>query len=110
MCLVLALCACGCFRATFVEPRAAPPGRVETTWEHHFLWGLAGSADVDLRDVCGELPVREVQTRGDVLTGGVTVISLGLYAPRRVRVVCAATEGEKTTAGVRAPHDGDQAP
>lgn len=85
--LLFALAAGGC-KATFTDPRV-PAGDEHTLWRSFFLGGLVGHAEVDVRDVCASGRAREVQTSEDVLTLGVTVITIGVYAPRRVYVTCA---------------------
>ncbi len=84
----------GCFRATFVdhaaEAKARPGTKVEEHgyWQHKLAYGLINLGDqVDMRDVCGAPPVR-VQMAGDVLTTGASLLTLGIYTPRKVYVKC----------------------
>lgn len=57
--------------------------------EAFFLWGIAGSSDVNLKRVCGEKKVDQMQTQfspGDTI---VTLLTIGLYSPKTARVWCA---------------------
>lgn len=58
-------------------------------WNHFFLWGLAGSAEVDVREFCPQGVARVVTQRsaGNIF---VSIITLGLYSPAMVEVWCAA--------------------
>jgi len=56
--------------------------------KHFFLWGLIGEHRINVREICGDQAVKQMQTRFeplDVLWGGVT---LGLYLPRTAKVWC----------------------
>ncbi len=77
----------GC-AATFTDPRV-PAGETHTEWSDFFLFGTVGHEVIDVRDVCKSGRAQEVSTGGNVLTAGVTVITLGIYTPRKVKIVCA---------------------
>lgn len=78
----------GC-AATFTDPRV-PAGEEHQLWTSFFVGGLVGHAEVDVRDVCPDGRAHEVETGEDALTLGATILTLGVYAPRRVYVTCAA--------------------
>jgi hypothetical protein len=80
--------AAGC-RATFVEP-AHPPSAVHSRWNHFFLLGAIGHAEIDARELCAPGRVRSIETYGTVPTTLLTVVTAGLYAPRKVEVTCDA--------------------
>ncbi|MEZ4228036.1 MAG: hypothetical protein R3B89_02655 [Polyangiaceae bacterium] len=93
--ICVALPLSGCFRVTFVDPAAKrqlkPGTAVEEHgyWQHKFAYGLINMGEaIDVRDVCGAPPLR-IQTAGDVLTTGATLLTLGIYSPRKVYVECA---------------------
>lgn len=93
---LLGLSGTGCFRVTFVDHVAEakqPPGTQvpeQSFWQHNVVYGLVNlSHDVDVRDVCGAPPER-VQTAGDVLTSALTLVTAGLYFPRKIYVTCPA--------------------
>jgi hypothetical protein len=80
----------GCYKATFVRdvPAAGP---TQSTWTNFFVFGIAGTAEIDIREFCPSGDVRLVRTGSNFGTGLVTVLTIGLYAPRKVWVQCAAT-------------------
>jgi hypothetical protein len=80
--------ACVSCHASFVDPKVPAAGSIERRWAHFYLFGLAGQADYDLDVVCGARRVRWVRTGGSVLTVGLTVLTLGIYAPRTLEVTC----------------------
>jgi hypothetical protein len=78
----------GCCKATFINP-AVVPGETHEEWTDFFIVGLVGKEEFDVREFCpGE--AAKVATGGNFLTGLVTVVTLGIYAPRKVYVTCAA--------------------
>ena len=78
----------GCYKATFVNPSVAPGPEVEE-WTDFFLGGLVGHEEIDVRRFCpGEVAM--VRTGGNVGTDVITAITLGIYAPRKIYVSCAA--------------------
>lgn len=79
----------GCLTTTVRDARHAP-GRSVKRWNHFWLLGTIGQADVDARDLCPE-GVSRVESYSDVLTLGLSLATLGVYTPRRLEVVCAAT-------------------
>jgi len=93
-----ALLCSGCFKATFVSQLrpgsgarsaagAAPAPRSESFWQHQYVYGLLGSAELDLRDVCPS-GAAQIETGGDVLTTAVSLLSVGIYTPRTLVVRC----------------------
>lgn len=102
-CTVLAcvsIAASGCYKATFVQPRTAA-GVEHDEWTDFFLFGLVGEETKDIDGYCsGE--VARVRTGGNFGTGLVSVVTIGIYTPRKVYVTCAdaaATQALQTTAG-----------
>ena len=90
--LVGALSSAGCYKATFVEdPTALEREPTHEVWNDHFLWGLTGEHAHDGSQLCPH-GVSVVRTRGDTLTGLVTIGTLGIYAPRKVELTCRETE------------------
>lgn len=84
----------GCFRVSFVDhgakAQAKQGAKIEEHgyWRHKFAYGLINVGDeIDARDVCAAPPER-VQTAGDVLTTGVSLLTLGIYTPRKVYFEC----------------------
>lgn len=78
----------GCFKATFVnDPSASQAAHAESFWRHEFVYGLIGSAELDLRDVCAGNQAH-IETGGNLLTTAVSLVSAGLYTPRTLFVRC----------------------
>lgn len=89
----LALTVCGC--ATTFRDARAPAGVERSEWANFYLIGLVGEAEVDVRDHCPTGRAREVWIGEDVLTLGVSLITLGIYTPRKVAITCAAPPTER---------------
>lgn len=91
--LVAGLLQLGC-AATFRDPRVAP-GEEKTKWAHFYLVGSLGEAEVDVRDHCPTARAHEVWIGEDVLTLAVSVVTLGIYTPRKVAITCAKPEPKR---------------
>lgn len=83
--------AAGC-AASFTEPRV-PAGEESSEWVPFYLFGAVGHADVDVRDHCPTARAHEVRIGGNLLTVGASIITLGIYTPRKVTITCEATAG-----------------
>jgi hypothetical protein len=85
--LAAVLLSSGCFRTTYQT--GLPPGGVTKTVNARYLWwGLAGSKDVYLDELCPKGP-HEFGVKagfGDVM---LTFVTLGIYTPRTIYVECA---------------------
>jgi hypothetical protein len=77
---------CGC-SATFREPNA-PAGASHERWLHFFVAGAVGHAELDVRDFCKSGRAQRIRSGGDLLTSGVSILTLGIYTPRKVVVTC----------------------
>ena len=84
----------GCYKATFHESATAVRGRQHEAWSDFFLLGLVGSQTFEVTQFCGAQPVAEVRTGGNFLTGLVSVITIGIYTPRKAYVTCAAPDAQ----------------
>ena len=85
--LALALGAlCGC-HATFRDP-SVPAGKQHSTFSKFYLLGLVGHDRIDIRDYCPSGRVHEVENAEDAATLVLTVVTAGIYAPRRVYITC----------------------
>ena len=93
--LALALLGSGCYRTTVrsgLPPSTAAEG-YENRWQSGwFLGALRGSGPHELSALCPD-GWAEVHTRGNFVTGLVTLASLGIYAPHQLTVVCASIPG-----------------
>ncbi len=78
----------GCYKAEIVNIDDGPAGLEHTKKVHTLISGLVPLNDIDASDVCndkGVLKVTVVHGFVDMLLGGIT---LGIYAPVTVKVVC----------------------
>jgi hypothetical protein len=80
----------GCYRATFISNPQAVRGVEHDKWNHFFIFGLVGEAELDVRQFCPDGRVAELQTQETFLNGLVGLLTIGIYAPRTVYVTCAA--------------------
>lgn len=77
----------GCYRTSWQNAQVTAVER-RHTWEHTFVLGTIGGTHRDLRDLCGARVVASVSVHGDVGTVVLSVVTAGLYTPRRVTVQC----------------------
>ena len=87
---VLMLALAGCSTVTIRPEGTARLGTEPThqmTYDYYF-WGLAGEHRVDVQAVCGDRPVRQIQAQDTFENRVLTVITLGIYAPRSARIWC----------------------
>lgn len=95
----------GCHKATFTRD-VPPAGPTQSTWTNYWVFGLAGVAEIDVRDYCPDGDVRLVRTGGNVATGLVSVVTMGIYTPRKVWIECGATGAVAEAGAVNAPDRG----
>lgn len=88
--LASALLAAGCYKATFIRDPQAERGAQHDKWTSFFIFGLVGEQNLDVHEFCSNGRVAELQTGGNFATGLVSLLTLGIYAPRKVYVTCAA--------------------
>lgn len=81
--LSLAVGTTGCYRVAVATGRP-PSGVVHEHWAHTFLYGLIGT------DEAAPCAPAVVETRMSFVNAVVEGLTFGLWAPRTVRVVCAA--------------------
>jgi len=55
-----------------------------------YWWGLSGEQRVDVRKICGERQVLQMQSQRTFTDTAFTVFTLGIYAPHTVKVWCEA--------------------
>lgn len=96
---LLTLLLTSCYKATFISNPNVVRGADHDQWNSFFLWGLVGEETLDVRQFCSGGQVAQVRTGGNVLTGLVGFITLGIYAPRMAYVWCAATPGARAAGG-----------
>lgn len=78
----------GCYKATFVDdPRTAKREATHDEWTDHYVFGLIGDEQFDTNRWCPS-GTGTVRTGGNAGTTTLTIITLGIYAPRKVYVTC----------------------
>jgi hypothetical protein len=97
---LIAMGATGCYKATFISNPRVVKGADHDQWNSFFLWGLVGDETLDVRQFCSGGQVAQVRTGANFLTGLVSLVTIGIYAPRMAYVWCAA--GPVTHAGAPA--------
>ncbi|OLE62946.1 MAG: hypothetical protein AUG04_07585 [Deltaproteobacteria bacterium 13_1_20CM_2_69_21] len=88
--LAVLLGAAGCYKATFIRDPNAVKGMEQDKWLDFWLWGLVNEQEMDVKQFCPDGRVAQVVTGGNFGTGIVTLLTLGIYAPRKVYVTCAS--------------------
>jgi hypothetical protein len=84
----LALASSGCFTTSLRDVRTTP-GEKHDEWRSFFFWGLAGHAEVDVKDYCpGD--AYEIAFGPNAGTWIVSMVTLGIYSPQKVYVTCSA--------------------
>lgn len=68
-------------------PRQVRPDEY-SAWVNGFGFGLFGSRALDVRDVCPSGSARQVEVEQTAATVSLTLVSVGLYTPRQVRIHC----------------------
>jgi len=91
VCLSIAVWAvgsAGCYKATFVQnPASLDREWTHEEWTSHWFWGLAGEEHVDVQSICPQ-GVDIVRTGGNFGTDLVGALTLGIYRPRKVYLIC----------------------
>jgi hypothetical protein len=90
--LAAALLVCGCFKSTVRSGHAPgdPPDQWDHRWHSGWLFGaIEVSGPYDLGRVC-PAGWSEIDTVTDPSQALITLLTLGIYAPQSVTVVCAA--------------------
>jgi hypothetical protein len=71
------------------------PGAQHDEWASYFLFGIVGEHTIDVREFCGRTELHEVTTGTNFLTWLTTLVTLGIYSPRKVNITCSG--GPRTT-------------
>lgn len=95
--VLAALSAAGCFKSSVRSglPPSDPPEEYDDLWHAGWLGGvIEASGPHDLASICPH-GWAQIDTKTDASQGFVTLITLGIYAPQNVTVVCAARPSAK---------------
>ncbi|WP_394836128.1 Bor family protein [Pendulispora rubella] len=87
--LALAWLSQGCFSTSLVNKNLTPGAEKHEEWNSFFFWGLAGEAEVNVADICHQRDAWKIEEGTNGATWFVSLITLGIYSPRKVYVTCA---------------------
>ncbi len=62
-----------------------------------FLWGLVGEAHVNVDQICGSNVPKQLQAQHTFVDSFLTILTLGIYAPRTVKVWCGPAQKAPAT-------------
>ena len=88
LCLVSLLASCS---TVTIHPQESQKLATAPTFQetrNFYFWGLAGEARVNVKEVCGERTVSQMQSQRTFANGFLGAITLGIYAPHSVRLWC----------------------
>jgi len=91
--LMLVFVAAGCYHSIIDTGLEPGPTGYHGEWETAWLVGLI-PARVDATAICNG-PWARVETQQSFLNGLVSSLTLGIYSPHDVKVVCAASGGNE---------------
>jgi hypothetical protein len=63
---------------------------VSHPWTATWLWGLVPAEEINVTSEC-QNGVATVETQQSFVNGLVSALTLGIYAPRDVKITCAST-------------------
>ena len=74
-----------------IKPRGSKKYTSEPTYSktfHHWAWGLVAGGEVNVKEVCGGKPVKQMQTQFEFVDSLLGIVTLGIYRPRTAKVWC----------------------
>ena len=74
-----------------IRTDALPETRQEPDYQQRFtywFWGLKGEHEVNVREICLERGVEQLQAVSTFSDSLLNIITIGIYAPRTARVWC----------------------
>jgi hypothetical protein len=81
-----------CFGLALVTACAsARPSGAHEVRVGNYVFGAFGGRGIDVRDLCGSQPARTIEVHREAIDYVVSVVTIGMYLPHRVRVRCAET-------------------
>jgi Bor protein len=88
--LIVTLALGGCYHQVVQTGRTPSTVVVSHPWTATWLWGLVPPEEINVSSKC-QNGVATVETQQSFVNGLVTALTLGIYAPRDVRITCAST-------------------
>ncbi|MBE0459027.1 Bor family protein [Pseudoalteromonas sp. KG3] len=80
----------GCSAVT-IQPQKIAKLTSEPTYQDSrpfFMWGLVGEQRIDVKKVCGDQTVVQMQSQQTFTDGALGLVTLGIYAPHTIKVWC----------------------
>lgn len=87
--VLVAFMVSGCYRAQ-VNTGLQASTNVVTNWEHYFIHGLVQPSTFDATAMCNGRNAASVETQHTFVQGLVGALTLGIYTPITVTVVCSS--------------------
>ena len=56
--------------------------------KNYYLWGLVGEHRFDVKKICGDKKVLQIQSQGTVSNVIFGILTLGIYSPHTTRIWC----------------------
>ncbi|MEZ7277130.1 MULTISPECIES: Bor family protein [Pseudoalteromonas] len=90
VCVLLTLSLVACSSVTIVPNKADKLTRNADYQDSRpfYLWGLVGEQRVDVKAVCQDKKVMQMQSLQTFTDGALGLVTLGIYAPHTVKVWC----------------------
>ena len=85
--LILALFIVGC-QVQVRYPTEFPSKTTVTHEENYWFWGLVGEKTYEVYDLCPQGRVYEIIIYNSYMQSTYTLLSLGIYSPRTILIVC----------------------
>jgi hypothetical protein len=99
--LIMSMLLLGACSTVTIQPEKIAKLEGEPSYQdsrHFFFWGLMGQHRVDVKQVCGDKKVLQMQSQQTLGDGVLGAITFGIYAPHSVKVWC-----EENTPQVQIP-------
>ena len=87
--LVAGACSLAMLSCAGAAPRG-PAAPIHDHWLPGYVLGIWGKSELDVRDDCPDTGAASVRVGATWATLAITVVTLGIYTPREVRVQCRA--------------------
>ena len=84
----ISLSACS---AVTIQPQATAKITSQANYEDSrpfYLWGLVGEQRVDVKQICSNTPVIQMQSQQTFSDEALSLITLGIYSPHTIKVWC----------------------
>ena len=73
-------------------PSEFPSKTIITSEENYWFWGLVGEKVYEVYDLCPHGRVYEVHIHNTFMQSSFTVLTLGIYSPRTITIVCSVRD------------------